>query len=270
MYPYGKRHRYPYGYMAARLVTTSEAADRLGVLPQRVRALAQAGEIAAVRAEGVWLIDADSLARRVLLTDLGVTASSSRPWSQYMAWAAMRALDDDDVLLSRMDRKARYRLRRRLGVPDAAQLLSAVRSRARVVRVSVHPSRASQLRDLVVPSGIAGAGMHGFGLTGDDAADGYLIADALVDARDALRARDSDTGAHLLRVVDDERLLEGLEVAPRLAVAADLLDHAVGDGAIDGRVASTVRALLEEISSTPSSSPSSSSSSSPSSSSSSS
>ncbi len=235
-------------------MTIAEAAERLGVVPQRVRALAQAGELAAVRAEGVWLIDADSLAKRVLLAELGVAASSGRPWSQPIAWAAMRVLDDDDALLSQLDRKARYRLRRRLDVPDPAPLLAAVRNRARVVRVSVHPSRAVRLRDLVVPSGVTGAGIHGFGLTGDDAVDGYLFADALADARDALRVRDSDTGAHLLRVVDDERFLEGLEVAPRLAVAADLLDHAVEGGAIDGRVASTVRALLGEISSPPASS----------------
>ena len=248
-------------------MTIAEAAERLGVLPQRVRALAQAGELAAVRAEGVWLIDAASLAKRVLMVELGVTASSARPWSQPIAWAAMRVLDDDDALLSQLDRKARYRLRRRLDDPDPAQLLAAVRNRARVVRVSLHPSRAARLRDLVVPSGITGAGIHGFGLTGDDAVDGYLLADALGAARDALRVRDSDTGAHLLRVVDDRRLLEGLEVAPRLAVAADLLDHAVENGAIDGRVASTIRALLGEIgSSPPSSSPSSSSSSSSSSS----
>lgn len=247
--------------MPARLVTITEAAERLGVTPQRVRALAQSGGLAGVRAQGVWLIDADALAKRKLLAELGATASSVRPWSQPTAWAAIRALDDDDALLSDMDRKARYRLRRRLTDPDPAQLLSAVRNRARVLRVSVHPSRVARLRDLVLPSGITGAGSHGFGLTGDEAVDGYLTADALTHARDALRVRDSDTGAHLLRVVDAERLLAGLECAPRLAVAADLLDHAVENGAIHGRVASTIRALLGEVSSTPlpSSSPSSSS-----------
>jgi hypothetical protein len=169
----------------------------------------------------------------------------------------MRVLDDDDALLSRMDRKARYRLRRRLDDPHPAQLLSAVRNRARMVPVSVHPSRAARLRDLVVPSGIHGAGIHGFGLTGDDTVDGYLSADALARAYDALRIRDSDTGAHLLRVVDDAGSLVGLEVAPRLAVAADLLDHAVEGGAVDERVASTVRALLGEFSASRSSSSSS-------------
>lgn len=240
--------------MRARPVTIAEAAERLGVLPQRVRALVQAGEVAAVRAEGVWLIDASSLAKRVLLVELGVTASSARPWSQPMAWAAMRVLDGDDALLSQLDRKARYRLRRRLDETQPAQLVAAVRNRARVIRVSLHPSRAARLRERVMPSGIAGAGIHGFGLTGDDAVDGYLSADALGDARDALRVRDSDTGAHLLRVVDETRVLEGLEVAPRLAVAADLLDHAVENGAIDGRVVSTVRALLGDIVSSPPSS----------------
>jgi hypothetical protein len=248
--------------MAVRVLTIPEAAERLGVVPQRVRALVRAGELDAIRAEGVWLIDADSLAKRVLLAELGVAAASARPWSPPTAWAVMRALDGDEVLLSVLDRKSRYRLRRRLLAPDAAQLLSAVRNRARMVHASVHPSRAARLRHLVVPSGTQGAGTHGFGLTGDDAVDGYLSADALVDARGTLRVRDSDTGAHLLRVVDDERLLEGLEVAPRLAVAADLLDHAVEGGAVDVRVVSTVKALLAAVSSSPSSSASSSSSSS--------
>lgn len=234
--------------MTARPLTIPEAAERLGVVPQRVRALAQAGELEAVRAEGVWLIDADSLAKRVLLAELGVAASSARPWSQPIAWAAMRALDDDDALLSELDRKARYRLRRRLADPDPARLLSAVRNRARVVRVSVHPSRAARLRELVVPSGVTGAGIHGFGLTGDDAVDGYVSADAFADTRGALRIRESDAGAHLLRVVDDERLLGGLDVAPRLAVAADLLDHAVEEGAVEGRVVSIAKALLEQVS----------------------
>jgi hypothetical protein len=238
-------------------MTVPEAADRLRVIPQRVRALAQVGELHAVRAEGVWLIDADSLAKRVLMTELGVAASSSRPWSHPIAWAAMRALDGDDLLLSALDRKARYRLRRRLDDPNPARLLSAVRNRARVLRASVHPSRAARLRDLVVPSGITGAGVHGFGLTGDDAVDGYLSMEALADARVALRVRDSHSGAHLLRVVDDERLLEGLQVAPRLAVAADLLDHAVEGGAVEVRVVSTVKALLGEVASFPSSSASS-------------
>lgn len=246
--------------MPARHVTVPEAAERLGVIPQRVRALVQAGELDAIHAKGTWLVDAGSLAKRVLLAELGVAASSTRPWSQPIAWAAMRALDGDGALLDDLDRKARYRLRRRLDDPDPAWLLSAVRNRARVVRVSVHPSRATRLRALVVPSGITGAGTHGFGLTGDDAVDGYLSADALADARSALRVRDSDTGTHLLRVVDDERLLGGLEVAPRLAVAADMLDYAVENGTVEGRVVSTVKALLG-VASSSSSSPSSSSSS---------
>ncbi len=129
-----------------------EAAKHLGVTPQRVRELAEAGKLEAIRAEGVWLIGADSLARRVLLGELGVAASSARPWSQPIAWAAMRALDDDEALLSHLDRKARYRLRRRLDDRDPARLLSAVRNRARVDRASVHPSRVARLRDLMVPS----------------------------------------------------------------------------------------------------------------------
>lgn len=238
--------------MTRRPATIPETAERLGVSAARVRSLMHDGELRAVRAEGIWLVDADEVARRLVLTELGVTGAAGRPWSPPIAWAAMRALDADELLVSELDRKARYRLRQRLEAPDAARLLSAVRLRARRVRVSVHPSREAQLRDLVVPSAITGAGAHGVGLTGDASVDGYLDADRLAHAQRVLRVRESQTGDHLLRVVDDPRVLHDLEVAPRLAVAADLVDHAVDDGAIDPRVTAAIRALLEHLGSLPS------------------
>lgn len=139
------------------------------------------------------------------MAELDVTAASARPWSQPIAWVALRTLDDEG-LLSRLDREARYRLRQRLFEPDPAQLLATAPHRLRA-RINLHPSSATRRRDRVVPSAITGAGAHGFGLTRDDAVDGYLSADTLADARAELRVRDSSTGAHLLRVVDDRRVL---------------------------------------------------------------
>lgn len=86
-------------------------------------------------------------------------------------------------------------------------------------------------------------------MTGGSSIDGYVSAEALAEARSTVHVRDSETGVHLFRVVDDGRLIYGLAVAPRLAVAADLLDHAVEDGTVDGRVTSVVRALLAAVTS---------------------
>lgn len=231
------------------VMTVSAAAERLGLSQQRVRALAQRGELEGIRTSGGWLIDVDAVSRRLLLVQLGLADLSARPWSEGNAWAVMRALDGDESLLPVLSTWDRSRVRQRLIEPDPAGLLAAVRNRARTLRVSVHPTRVGRLRELVVPSGIAAAGTHGFGLTGDSDIDGYLSADALADARRTARVRDSATGAHLLRVVEDGRLIHGLSVAPRLAVAADLLDHAIDDSTVDGRVTATVRALLAEMTS---------------------
>ncbi len=233
--------------MSQRLLTVSEAADRLGVAPRRVRALAQAGQLTAVRTGSGWLVDVDSVARRAVMNELGIADASTRPWNSRLAWAAMRALDGDDRLLDALDPKSRHRVRRRLDSAAPARLLAVVRDRACVHRVTVHPSRVDRLRELVVPSGVAGAGIHGHGLTGDKDVDGYLAADDLTAARAAVPIRDSETGTHLLRVVDDSALLDGLEVSPRLAVAADLLDHAIDAGRADGRVVSAIRVLLGAI-----------------------
>lgn len=232
------------------VVTVVEAAQRLGVSPQRVRALVQRGDLDAARTSGGWLIDAGAVSRRLLSVKLGLADSAARPWSAANAWAVMRSLDGDESLLPALSTWDRSRVRQRLIQPDPAQLLAAIRNRATTVRVSVHPTRREPLRAMVVASGIAGAGAHGFGLTGDSGIDGYLSAGALDEARSSLGVRDSETGAHLLRVVEDAQLILGLAVAPRLAVAADLLDHAVEDGgAVDGRVTSVVRAMLSAVTS---------------------
>jgi hypothetical protein len=232
--------------MRQRPLTVPETAEQLGVTPERVRALITSGALEAERAHGVWLVDADAVARREVLNRLGVSAASVRPWSPLVAWAAMRWLDGDTALLDDLDRKSRHRLRARLDVAGPARLLSVVRNRAASVRVSVHPSRVDRLRAVVVPSGSTGAGRHGHGLSGDTAVDGYLTTEALVRARAELGVRAAPTGTHLLRVVTDARHLAGLDVAPRLAVAADLVDHVVQDATIDGRVLAVIRALLDD------------------------
>lgn len=230
------------------IVTTAQVAEQLGVSRQRVLHLCQSGDLDAVHTGGVWLIDSDSVHRRELLRRLGALDAARRPWSTSNAWAMMRVLDGDDQLVASLASWDRSRLRNRLarGV-DRGEILAAVANRAHLVRVSVHPSRVAVLRQAVLPSGITGAGHHGHGLTGDRAVDGYLTPAALDEVRRSLRVRDSATGEHLLRVVAAPAVIAGLKVAPRLAVAADLLDHAVSDSSIDGRVVGIIERLLAQV-----------------------
>jgi hypothetical protein len=233
--------------MDRRPLTVPEAAELLDVGPQRVHALVRAGELAAERAAGVWLVDADAVVRRSLLNTLGVMTASARPWSEPIAWAVMRALDGDDTSIRALDRTSQVRVGERIRDASGERLLAAVRNRGTLVRVSVHPTRLDALRELVVPSGVVGAGVHGLGMSGEDLVDGYVEASVLDRARTTLGVRESSTGAHILRVVADARVLSGLDVAPRLAVAADLIDHAVSGGVVDGRVVSAIRTLLGRI-----------------------
>lgn len=172
-----------------------------------------------------------------------------RPWSQQRAWAVMRLLDGDDRVVSLLSASVRSRMRGSVRSADPQRLLSAVRNRAEVKRVVVHRSAVEDLRDRLVPSGIEAAGVHGHGLTGVSPVDGYIDAGGFELLRRDLGVIADPSGDHILRVVNDAVVLDGLSVAPRLAVAADLLDHVIDDaaGGVDGRVVAAAKALLSEV-----------------------
>lgn len=68
-------------------LTTSQAAAKLGITRQTVLQLCESGELDAVDAGGVWLIDGDSVRRRQLMGTLGASGTPARPWSARNAWA---------------------------------------------------------------------------------------------------------------------------------------------------------------------------------------
>ena len=47
------------------MISTQEAADRLGISGQRVRQLLEAGKIGGVRVGAVWVVDEDSVKDRI-------------------------------------------------------------------------------------------------------------------------------------------------------------------------------------------------------------
>lgn len=229
------------------LLSAADAADYLRLSPRRVREMCAAGDLAAYRVGGVWVVPRSEVWRERVRAEFS-PHSRGRPWSQARAWAVMRLLDGDDRAVSLLSAPVRSRMR---GSPQSSgpkRLLAAVRDRAEPVPVAVHRSAVEELRGRVVTSGIQAAGIHGHGLTGAAAIDGYIDA-AGFERLHELGVRPDDAGGHIFRVVDDGAVLEGLSVAPRLAVAADLLDHVIdpATGAPDGRVVGVAKALLEEV-----------------------
>lgn len=81
---------------------------------------------------------------------------------------------------------------------------------------------------MVLASGVAGATVHGVGLTGAEPADGYLPCADLSAVQEHVRARRSDDGAHRLRVVDHAAALAGPSVRELLSeVALSLIVRSV-------------------------------------------
>lgn len=160
----------------------------------------------------------------------------------------MRLLDGDDRAALLLSASVRSRMRGDVQSSNPQRLLAAVRDRAEPVRVAVHRSAVEELRGRIVPSGIHAAAIHGHGLTGAASVDGYVDAAGLQRLRRDLGVLPDVAGGHIIRIVDDGVVLEGLSVAPRLAVVADLLDHVIdhSSGGVDGRVVGAAKALLAE------------------------
>jgi excisionase family DNA binding protein len=117
------------------VLTVREAADELGVSAQRVRQLVGSGALPARRSSSGWLVPAAAVAERMGATRRG------RPVKAATAWAALRLLAGDGVVL---DRRLRHHVRsllvsmpRPAEDPDAWRRL--LRARAHRKRVWAHP-----------------------------------------------------------------------------------------------------------------------------------
>ncbi|BBY67739.1 helix-turn-helix domain-containing protein [Mycolicibacterium helvum] len=207
------------------VITTQQAAQRLGVHPSRVRALIAAGTLAATRAGSQWLVDADSLDRQADLVAAGATARSFAPRT---AWGAAALCDG---LPDKLTAAERHRLRNRLAhaASGGAETCALVRRWLSQRADSVNRYRVSErdLADLlsargVMPTGISTADTYDLGLATGGAADAY-VNDAT--CRELVKTHfliDSARGNLTLRVTSTETLATA--VAPRLIAGVDLAD----------------------------------------------
>lgn len=204
-----------------------EAAGRIGVSQRRVRAMIAAGQLDAEKAQGRWLIEQESLDR---------LAHSSRragpPWSPVLAWAYLLYRDGDPHALDGLSRVSRHRVTRRAGALLGLDELAALAARrAESWRCRAHPSVIDELLEAGTVSGLSAAGALGVGLgvRPGEHADVYLPesrAQQLVDELALSPARGADVNAIVRSVPESAWRLDHRDVAPLLAVALDLAEHA--------------------------------------------
>lgn len=216
------------------MMSTAEAADRLGVSERQVRRLATAGGLTGRRVGGRWLIDADAVRDRCRSEP-----KTGRPLSARMAWsflAAMGTVLESPPASDPMegeDRRIRHRLRTLIAhAPPPERWDRWLRKRAARQRVWVHPGVIEHLGEdqRLWPAGADVVAGSGLGITGGDRDRFYVHEDVFDAVLADHRARLSDEGRVTLMVVPAEAA-EVAEVAlgrpgepvPSAVVLVDLL-----------------------------------------------
>lgn len=217
-------------------ISVAEAADRLDIAPQRVRALARAGRLSARRLGRAWAI------RQPQRGWESQQRKPGRPLAAANAWALLAILDGaspdwvDPAVRSRLRKRARA-----LGQVESA--LRYCEPRSDLHRLKVLPPDLGRIRKLVsmVPSGLSAEDPGIDVLSVSPELDGYVNGRDLEAVRRRFHPLESPEAPNLiLRVPSNDWILQQ-ERAPSSVVAADLLDHS------DPRVARAAHRLLSRL-----------------------
>jgi excisionase family DNA binding protein len=223
-------------------LTVQEAASRLDLDPSRLRFLASSGQIRAEKVGRQWLLDERAVERRSR-----VSRRAGRPFEAANAWALLLLASGKRP--KGVDPSALSRLRRLLRSEDFEALAPRLGKRGETNEFRAHPGEMKYVigdKDFLA-TGISAAGALGLDLVSGSEADGYIAASKFGPfvKRHAL-ARDEDTNV-TLRIVPDRAwdLLRPEGVAPRAAVALDLMDEADPRSVNAGREA--IESVLESM-----------------------
>jgi Helix-turn-helix domain/Transcriptional regulator, AbiEi antitoxin, Type IV TA system len=199
----------------------SDAAQRLGVSEQRVRAMIGAGSIDAEKIAGAWLIPAASLARLVV-----AHRESGRPLSAASAWVLLLLASGEPVGWA--SPKVRSRMAAALGDHGLDGALGKLGSRAACHPYEAHVAELPRLAcstDLML-GGVSAASAHKLGLQGGDELEAYVAANLIegVAKRHGLVAG-GESNVVLRAVPNDLWPIVRRRVAPIAVVLADLAEH---------------------------------------------
>lgn len=198
-----------------------DAAARLGLSVQRVRAMLQHGELPGRKVGGRWLVDHLAVDRRIRDARL-----SGRPYSPAHAWGLIALAEGDDPTW--LDPSNRSRLRRQLREQGLQNLLPSLARRGRRLALRAHASdvRRIEAEPDVVRSGVSAAAEHHLDIVAPGVLEAYVPERRLSVLERRYRLKPSTDPNLILHVIDgpwpfalDQR------VVPRLAAVLDLLDH---------------------------------------------
>ncbi|GAA4376079.1 helix-turn-helix domain-containing protein [Paeniglutamicibacter cryotolerans] len=204
------------------VVTTREAADRLGISDVAVRKMLRSGRLTGAGTAGrTLLIDPASLQRVV---DSG--KHTGRLWSPRTAWAALCILSGQEAPWITAAEK--YRLKTRLGDLGSEDVHLLARNRAAVKRYRGTPAAVDRLRPRLMPT--AGSAMHDevtaarFSLSGGGGfAEGYATAGDGEKFANALGLVEDPNGNVVIRETTRTEPFTSSHT-PWAAVAVDLMD----------------------------------------------
>lgn len=196
-------------------LTTDEASKRLEVSPQHIRGLLRGGELEGRQlSSGAWLVDEDSLERRIAL---GV--GRGRNWSAVSSWALLGELSGEPNLVTTSER-TRARVRERIRTHDAGEIARRVASRTRVTRFDADDRRFRAGPEMV-PTGESALDVLDTDLAPQESTlAGYVSATFMAEfVRSHMLIPDREG---LIEIYEDPGILTGRRGAPAAVVAADL------------------------------------------------
>lgn len=199
----------------------SDAARRLGLSEQRVRAMIAAGLVDAEKVGGAWWIPAASVARLARSERQG-----GRPLSPASAWALLLLASGESAAWA--PSKVRWRMAGTLRRDGLMGVLGKLGGRAERCAYETHAAELRRLADDedLMLAGTSAAAVHRLGLQGGNEAEAYVAASAVeeVAKRHGLTPG-SEPNVVLRAVPDDVWTFVRRPVAPIAAVLADLAEH---------------------------------------------
>ena len=207
-------------------VSVAEAASRLEVSPQRIRAMIQAGQLAASKVGDVWLVSLESVARR-----RRAAPPAGRQYLPQNAWALLLMASGVPSLQRRAQGLIRPSERRHLLDPaereDFVGLAPRLRSRAVTQRFRAHPGDLARLASEpgVVRTGVSAADELDFDIAAPGVFEAYVAGKRLPALQKKYLLEPSPTPNVILHVVDGTWPFEpDRTIAPQLIASLDLLD----------------------------------------------
>jgi excisionase family DNA binding protein len=170
------------------LMTTQQAAERIGVSVRHVQRLVAGGDLVAI---GPDRVNAESVAQWLLQRE----GSRLRAWEEPTAWAAVALLEGAPAPW--IGQSQRSRLRAALAGASSAEVAARARNRAQVHRYHAHPRSIGHVAREVIASGAT----RGIGrlTAASDRIDGYLDDSALRRLVSRYRLETDPAGAVTLR-----------------------------------------------------------------------